>query len=224
MKIKILIIILALLILFPLIEAEVGKNYETNCENGICTTNLYSYQKYYQDDGKWKEINENFKTENCEDGFDFCVDGNLYQFNSNENLSNQKITYKDSILSFGLNKLYDLTVDKPIATISGNVLNYSGIYDGIDLIYTYLPNKLKEEIVINDPKIFSNVDEDVEITFDLDSHGGSIRNENDRVSVGDTFIRNLVAYDSGVSSVSIPLSLVENELKLKIPIDWLKDE
>src|SRR3989344_452019 len=156
-----------LLLLASLVLAEAGTNYETTCNEGICTSTIYSYQKYYQNDGVWTQIDENFGTENCEINYNYCVDKNLYQFNARNNFDDFRVNYGDTNLAFSLNSLGDLPISDSVAEINNNVLTYRNIIQGIDVKYIYLPHKIKEEIVINNPEAIGGLAQDVNIRFNL---------------------------------------------------------
>src|SRR3989344_4416475 len=169
-----LITILFVLISFttaqsPQIQRELvnqGSNFETTCQENECTTTIYSYDKYFNRNGAWEEIDESWHT--CAEGF--CT--NSYYFDAtvnNEglvtlNLGNQEFTQRAS--SFN-----NLNVTPVSPTIEGNLLTYGNILPNIDLKYQYLPHKLKEEIIINQRLV--NLDqENLEINFTVSDFRG----------------------------------------------------
>lgn len=62
-------------------QQQIGPNYETSCENGICQTTIYSYEKYWlNDQDEWQEIDEGFhdcseneETKYCTNSYNFDV-------------------------------------------------------------------------------------------------------------------------------------------------------
>lgn len=69
-----------------------GPNWDKSCSNGICSLTVYSYLKYYQEGGKWKEINESFQTEGCIQGYSYCQpQKNLYKTHFKDSLDNEKL-------------------------------------------------------------------------------------------------------------------------------------
>src|SRR3989344_1977176 len=60
-------------------EITKGPNYETLCENEVCTTMIYSYEKYFSRDNVWEEIDEDFFDCSANGETKFCT--NNYRFN-----------------------------------------------------------------------------------------------------------------------------------------------
>ena len=46
-----------------------GPNYERSCQNRICQTTIYYYEKYFYKNNQWEEIDENWHS--C--GNNFCT-------------------------------------------------------------------------------------------------------------------------------------------------------
>src|SRR3989344_2895151 len=143
-----------------------GSNFETTCQGSECATTIYSYDKYFNRNGAWEEIDESWHS--CAEGF--CT--NSYYFDAtvnNEglvtlNLGNQEFTQRASSFS-------NLNVTPVSPTIEGNILTYGNILPNIDLKYQYLPHKLKEEIIINQRLV--NLDqENLEINFTVSDFRG----------------------------------------------------
>ena len=209
---------------FSLVLSEIGPNYETTCdENSVCTSTIYSYQKYYQENNEWVQIDENFGTENCEPGYFYCVDKNLYQFNTEQSLGELEINYGGTILSFFLNSIGGVPPSNSVAEINGNLLIYRDVIPGIDVRYIYLPHKIKEEIIFKNQNAIGNFNNDIDLRFNLISNNPLLF-EDDKIQTGDLFVRNLVVYDSEFNQIEIPFSLDSNVLTMTVPIDWLTDD
>src|SRR3989344_5817974 len=87
---KLIFVVLSILILFVFLYFTTAQssqtqtreltnqntNFETLCTNTICTTTVYSYDKYFNRDGVWEEVDEGWH--NC--GDNFCT--NNYYFNA----------------------------------------------------------------------------------------------------------------------------------------------
>ncbi len=133
-------------------------NSDTSCSNDICTTSLYSYEKYFERNGAWEEIDENWYE--CSEGY--CT--NEYYFKSTTDSQGIVTSYLgNEQLSMQLSNLLNqqLTFNP---TIEGSVLTYEDVIPNVDLRYQYLPQKLKEEIILKEP--LENLPlEYLEITF-----------------------------------------------------------
>ena len=162
-----------------------GVNWERNCaESGGCETVLYSYQKYYvNENDEWEQIDERFRTENCEEGYDVCVDRNLYQVHvKSDSDSTETIKYvKDGVaLTFQPLGISYRTIDSSqgenaigrSAEVNENRISYHNIFGrGIDLDYTYFPSFLKQELILEDRSVLPEIDGEFvgnDISFDLD--------------------------------------------------------
>ena len=155
---KLIFVVLSILILFVFIFFTTAQssqtrelmnqntNSETLCTSTRCTTTVYSYDKYFNRNGIWEEINESWH--NC--GDNFCT--NNYYFNTTVDmegimtmqLNNQR--FSQQISSFA-NQIPILS----LPVIRESTLTYYNILPNIDLRYQYLPHKIKEEIIINQP-------------------------------------------------------------------------
>jgi len=93
---------------------DIGSNFETSCNEIICTTKIYSYDKYFDRRGTWELIDESWH--NCEEGF--CT--NDYYFNATvDNQGLVKVKFRNGrfnqrIFRFGINNTF---VNKVIDTI-----------------------------------------------------------------------------------------------------------
>ncbi len=199
---------------------EYGTNYEKDCIGEACTATVYSYQKYYQDNNQWKQINGRFSTENCEQGYEYCVDQNLYQMHIKNIYGAPMISYGDTKVSFTLNSIGNLALSAPSVSIKDNQAVYINLASGIDLKYTYLPRKIKEEIIVKDSTLFKDYTSDINIQFTLDPHGKPIIQGNNIINIGDLYINDLVVYDEH-DSMSIPFTLQNNTLTLSLPLNWV---
>ena len=134
-----------------LAQSTKGPNWETSCEGNICSTLLYSYEKYwYNENNEWEEIDENF--------FD-CSEGNLTKYCTNTYYFDVVADSLGEVSSRVNSKSFNMRLSNfrntqlsfnPI--INGSVLIYEDVIPGyVDLRYQYLPHKLKEEIVIKQP-------------------------------------------------------------------------
>ena len=117
-----------------------------------------------------------------------------------------------------------LTSAASVASVKNNIATYPNVIPGIDVQYTYLPHKVKEEIIIKDKAIFTPFSNDLNLDFTLNPHGKAATVVNNLLKVGDLYITDLIAYDQQGSTINIPLSLIGNTLRLTIPIAWLKNE
>ena len=74
------------LFILPSVFAQIGSNYETTCNGNTCSTVVYSYVRNYFGNTGWVPINENIQSQNCLNGYLYCVLDNLYQvqFNNQE--------------------------------------------------------------------------------------------------------------------------------------------
>src|SRR3989338_4301572 len=178
-----------------------GSNFETQCENNLCTTTVYSYDKYFQINNVWEEIDENWYL--CENNL--CTKN--YHFNATASqdgtvtmhLGNKQ--FNQQISNF--NNL-NLTISSP--TIEGSILTYRNILPDIDLKYQYLPHKLKEEIVINEP--IQNLQEDFEVTFSTSGDA--------EFNLEYPFI-----CDSNRKCKPVNYTISENQISLIIPVRFL---
>ena len=163
-----------------------GTNWERNCEDGGCQITLYSYQKYYVNEGdEWEQIDENFGTENCEQGYDVCVDRNLYQVHvksgsdSAETIKYVKdgvaLTFQPLALNYRDNSDFEQRIsDSGRRTVDAddNIISYDNIFgNNIHLRYAYLPDLFKQELILEDVSVLPEVNGEIvgnDITLDLD--------------------------------------------------------
>ncbi|MBI1972573.1 LamG domain-containing protein [Candidatus Woesearchaeota archaeon] len=169
----------------PQAEGEKGELWERSCDGTLCAHTIYSYQKYYQNNGSWKQIDENFYSTPCTTGYDFCVTDNLYQTYMNVYpdtttpvfIARNRLTvkFKPNVIDFKANQQRQTigTVRHSPAQVYNHSVQYLGAFhDAIDLQFKYLPRMFKEEIVLKKRDILSlaNVSQNKrEITLDIES-------------------------------------------------------
>jgi len=137
-----------------------GSNFERTCMDDKCDTVIFSYEKYFNRDGQWEEISENWQQ--C--GEEFCTNEYHFKVIADQNARVvMQLDNEEFIQQISTFKGINLTLSTP--TIDGSMLTYQNILRNVDLRYQYLPHKLKEEIVINEP--LNNINEDFEINFSL---------------------------------------------------------
>jgi len=185
--------------------SDKGSNFERTCIGDKCNLVVFSYDKYFQRNGEWEQIDENWYP--C--GDNFCTKN--YYFNATAdsnglikmNIGNRQ--FRQQISTF---RNLNVTLSSP--TISGSVLTYTDVIPNIDLKYQYLPHKLKEEIVIKQP-IENLSREDLHTLFTL--AGDSL------FSLEEPFI-----CDSGRKCAPINYTLSDNQVSLVIPWRFLTSE
>ncbi|MDP1694180.1 MAG: hypothetical protein Q8L34_01440 [Candidatus Woesearchaeota archaeon] len=141
---------------------EQGENWERTCTETNCEHTLYSYQKYYQDNGLWRSIDENFYSTPCQNGYDFCVVDNLYQMQmksyANESntmrftVNDVSFTFTPSSVDFqGLGQRQNIaSVQRSPAQVTNNRVLYSTPFtSNFDLSLRYLPRMFKEDLIIH---------------------------------------------------------------------------
>ncbi len=181
-----------------------GENFETRCTNVNCTTKVFSYDKYFNRNGQWEEISENWY--NC--GNEFCTQNYYYNVTAHNdgliyiNLENQQVSYQVSSIA-------NIPVINSIPSVENSILTYENIIPNVDLAYQYLPRKLKEEVIINEP--FGNLTEDVEIRFAV--------SDTSNLNIEDPFI-----CDSARKCKTIDHILSRNEISLIVPSSFLNSE
>ena len=171
---------------------EVGENWERSCANEICTDTIYVHQKYYQEDGTWQQIDENFYSSGCQSNYNFCVTNNLYQVHmkTNTNAANamrfirngKTFTFVPVALkySYQQNKQELNNIQASAAQVTNSKVSYPNSFkNGIDLQFHYFPRMFKEELIIESnttlppTNLTSNTEEvtlDLESTFSIDQN------------------------------------------------------
>ncbi len=146
-----------------------GSNWETTCEAGNCQTTLYSYEKYFLRNNKWEEIDENWH--DCSSGgiTTFCTQTYYFSVKA-DNQGNVAASRDGQQYAMRMN---DVTGSSLIfnPVIDGSVLTYQDVVPGfVDVQYQYLPQKLKESIILKTP--LRNLSEgDFNISFSRSGEG-----------------------------------------------------
>ncbi len=186
---KSLVLVFLLLITITLVNADIINEYsDTSCNEVICTRNIYSYQRYYQSNGQWQEINENFNNQNCLAGYDSCVLNNLYQvyIKNNINTANSIKFVKDGFsiefqpISSGYSASLLSSPQNSNANLNNNIALFPNSFNNIDIKYYYLPRMFKEEIIINSNQIIpplqlNPLQEDLKIKFKINTNNLNIQ-------------------------------------------------
>lgn len=182
-----------------------GANFATYCTEGVCNTTVYSYEKYFDRNGVWEEIDENWHPCGINQ---FCTTNYYYDVIASQNglisLNMEGGPVTQQITSFA-----NLPIVTSAPSIENSILTYQNIIPNVDLNYQYLPRKLKEEIIIKEP--IANLTEDFEIRFTL-----SNTNELD--------IENPFMCDSGRKCKTLDYVVSPNEISLIIPASFLNSE
>lgn len=208
---------------------ELGSNYEKDCSQGICTINLYSYQKYYRNAGSWTLLNESFDTANC-NGYAVCVDNNLHQFYLSSSSLIPSTAAIGGSFSIGLYSFAGITSFTKNLQVKGSVVTYKDILPGISLQYQYLAHEIKEMIIIDSQQsLLSSLPQgsnDLTILFQLDnsytysvsSQGASIQKNGNTI----TKILPIIIYDNETNRVgsylyTVPTLSGQQYLQVTIP-------
>lgn len=180
---------------------NLGANFESICTDKECNITFYSYDKYFKRNGNWEEIDESWHS--CPEGFctnDYFIKA-IASPNGQVTLRNDTIEFTQQVSAFGTD---EILLSQPI--IEGSVLIYKNILPNIDLRYQYLPHKLKEEIIINQP--IENISHNLLATFSLTG--------NSNFKMDKPFI-----CDSNKKCRVISYSINSSYASLNIPIDFL---
>ena len=208
-----LFVIIALISIFTFTSAQnaqtslasQGSNFETMCLSNSCETIIYSYDKYFNRNSRWEEIDENWHI--C--GEMFCTNNYYFQAIADSNgrvaIQNNNKQFTQQISRFRNENLSIFS----LPVIEGSLITYPNILPNIDLRYQYLPHKLKEELIIKER--LENILEDFEIVFNLDG--------NLRPSIELPFV-----CDSGRKCRPINYTIDSNQVSLIIPSRFLNSE
>ncbi len=164
MKLNKLWLIVGILFLsMPFIQGEIVDDHiEQECVNGVCTATVYGNVHYYRESGAWSTIDTTFDTQNCRNGYQFCVDRNLYQLHVQDIFAGYVLTQQGSP-AFGYVQSFIQARDGAFYialnatnggyTRSGNKFTYSL---GNDLSYQilYNPSFTKDTLIIRNPFSF----------------------------------------------------------------------
>lgn len=175
----------------------------TSCQNGVCNSIFYSYEKYFLRDGIWKEINENFFA--CAEGF--CT--NNYHFQTIATSKGEVSTiFQNSNITFQLDSFLDYNLSFK-SEIDKNIITYHIVPGYVDLQYQYFPRKLKETLIIKQP-LPSLTKEDINITF---SKSGTLS----------FFLEEPTVCDAKHNCTTIPLWTTDDQLTIQVPGSFLND-
>ncbi len=215
-------------------EVSYGSNYDSSCAEDTCITNIYSYQKYYQENSEWKQIDESFGTENC-GVYDYCADGNIHQFYLSGDSLAPQYTVGEKAITFGLNSLLGSSNFSYNLIIQDNIATYKDVIPGIDLEYVYLPGEVKETIIIWSKDVIDLLSQgqaNAKISFAADdaysyeeTSNGLEVSENDDI-MGK--IEQLVVYDSNLNLVgNFSYAIVSGEsfaIEAELDLDKLQGD
>ncbi|MFH1802528.1 MAG: hypothetical protein ABH864_03680 [archaeon] len=210
MKKHIVFGLIAIFLLAGLAAAQqnsIGPSHETTCEENICTTMIYSYEKYWlNEQEQWEEIDESFYDCSTNSETKFCT--RQYHFNATaDNRGDVTAFLNNNNMRFRISGLLNHQLDLGSPSIEGSVVTYNLVPNYIDLRYQYLPKKLKEEIVIKRP--LPNLPErDFNISFT-------------RTGNADFVIPDSTICDRRGACVIIPHWIEENKITLEIPVRFL---
>ncbi len=176
-----------------------GSNFETYCTGANCITTFFSYDRYFNRDGEWEEIDENWHT--C--GNDFCTNDYYYNAVAGSNgrleVSSHQGQFTQQMSSFANTSVTSLSL--PI--IDGSIITYPNVISNVDLRYQYLPHRLKGEIIIK-----QNISQhSLDAIFDLTGNS---------VSLDDPFICD----NSGICK-NLEYTFSGNQVSLTIPQSFL---
>ncbi len=180
-----------------------GLNWDRECVENECQTTVYSYQKYWNDGGDLIEIDESFHDCSTDEATKYCT--NEYHFKAEADQNGKITAYKDKeILSFNLlDFLNQSLVFNPIA--NENSIIYEDIIQDVDLRYSYLPDMIKEEIIINNPIDLPK--EDFNLVFNL---SGS----------ADFLFLDSIICDNQYFCETLEMEITDSNIILTIPISF----
>lgn len=183
-----------------------GASWEEVCGSEGCAIAFYPYQRYYQDAGAWKAIDETFRTA-CPQG-DFCVPDNLYQAALDDGAVT--LTRGTASLSFALRGVEGGFPAPSFAAPARdhNRITYQGVFPGVDLTYAYFARDFKEEIRVHDP-VFSSFSQDPVFSYTLSGEG--------------FFLAEPWVCDAAGACLSLASSRQGTAYRFTIPLAWLTD-
>jgi len=166
-------------------EMEVGNNWEKECDGSFCKMAIYPYQKYYYNGSQMEFLNETWSNENCE-GFDYCVDDNLFQAYVNVNDTKVYMFANGIKFDIRLKSIGKLLSLKKNVEIDGSILRFRDVVNNVTLEYQYLPQGIKETAIIGDDSLIrlsSKVSNTIGFTYDLNKDFEYSKKE-DMINVG----------------------------------------
>lgn len=225
MRLSLSISILILAIMIPLASAKmtaVGPQFEIHENDDGRTAKIYSYLKYFpHKDGpyfkEWDMIAEQFETKGCDFGYSYCQPKDNYFkthaktfFDTDETIaweSKGEKLYME-LESININSAPSITPHF-IPLVYDNQITYF-LNNDIWVTYTYLPDRLKEEIYINNTAIKNPLFKDMNITF-------KVTGTSNQAIVSEKF---LICDSSGVFCDYLPVK--SNTGNIKIEFNKLK--
>ena len=188
-------------------EITKGSNYETSCKNEVCTTTIYSYERYFLRDNVWEEIDEDFFDCSANGETKFCTKD--YRFNVVAKGNGEVSAFRNGkedrfkLMDFRNNSLRFAPVLRDGMLVYEDVIpNY------IDIEYKFYPDKLKENIVVKQP--LPNLERDFNIKFS---------------KIGANFImRDFIICDSKDVCIRTEHSEKGNDVSVRIPSWFLNHE
>ncbi len=131
-----------------------GANWEQMCTGSICQVSFYSYEKYMYDESneEWMSVDETFSSCSVNDVAGFCPPSYYYDAHVDEN-GTITVSYDGETVAFGLLELpFSDNEFAQSASLEDNSIIYRDIIPNyVDLKYTFLPRKIKEELIIKQP-------------------------------------------------------------------------
>ncbi len=181
---------------------------------------MYSYPKYYKNNGAWEVLNENFA--DCGDSF--CND-QLFSVSVSKTLSQNTISLNENSVSFtplsvgGVNLSHTLSY-----TVEGNKITFYEVIPFVDVEYYYVWNGLKEVFVIKNPAALTAFTTAVPLTFisHLNSNFQAVQDQ-EHITLttpnNDKFIiKEVVVYDANGSLIE-RANLTLNSQQVEFAID-----
>lgn len=181
-----------------------GFNFVTYCTDASCNTTVYSYEKYFNRNGEWEEVDEDWYS--CEQGY--CTKDYYYNATAYDN-GLIHLNLENGLVSYQITSINGVSISNSTPSIENSVLTYENIIPDVDLAYQYLPLKLKEEIIFNEP--LANLTEDLEINFAV-SDTSSLDMENPFVC------------DSNRKCITLEHTVSSNEISLTVPSSFMNSE
>ncbi|ASA20279.1 fibronectin type III domain-containing protein [Paenibacillus donghaensis] len=136
-----------------------------------------NHSEHYFSNGKWKEINTNFKKKITSDSIG-VMDENNYKVEIMKNYPGVKIKRDSFSIKY---EPVNIKSDSKVV-IKDNTVTYSSLWEYSDLIYSVTNDSLKMFIIINDSKAQS------EFNFDIKTQGlKAVLNEDQSISFFDSY-------------------------------------
>ncbi len=171
------IIFILLLLGISLVNGEIlSSSAERTCQGQSCSLSLYSFTKFYKTQEVWTSINENILSQSCAVGFSYCVLNNLYQAQFKPMTT--KVVQGQHSMTMVLESMgtsSSVVTQQPTVSVAGNQFVQENMFSNVTVRQTYLPEKLKEEVVlVSMPSLPAAQTLNIKYLFEL-SNGGSLR-------------------------------------------------